>query len=126
MLAQHVLEGKTKGYKNHPQLDRFKEVKTPVDAINQYLAEVYEEATHRGYRFNSSKIDWDFKKCTMEVTKGQLEYEVSHLLNKLQSRDPKRFEELQQIKIFDTHPLFTLVEGPIASWEILTGNKAHG
>jgi len=25
LLAKHVLEGKTKGYKNHPQLNRFKE-----------------------------------------------------------------------------------------------------
>jgi hypothetical protein len=24
LLAKHVLEGRTKGYRNHPQLDRFK------------------------------------------------------------------------------------------------------
>jgi hypothetical protein len=27
LLAKHVLEGKTKGYKNHPQLNRFKRSK---------------------------------------------------------------------------------------------------
>ena len=32
LLAKHVLEGKTKGYKNHPQLNRFREVKN-IDTI---------------------------------------------------------------------------------------------
>jgi len=47
LLAQHVLEGKTKGYKNHPQLDRFKRSKKPIEVINQYLAGVYAEALTR-------------------------------------------------------------------------------
>jgi hypothetical protein len=33
LLAKHVLEGKTKGYKNHPQLNRFKKSEKPLDAI---------------------------------------------------------------------------------------------
>jgi hypothetical protein len=36
LLAKNVLEGKTKGYKNHPQLDRFKSASKPSDAINYY------------------------------------------------------------------------------------------
>ena len=36
LLAQHVLDGKTKGYKNHPQLYRFKETDNPSQTINQY------------------------------------------------------------------------------------------
>lgn len=47
LLAKHVLEGKTKGYKNHPQLDRFKARPDPVNAINAYLAEVFHEAERR-------------------------------------------------------------------------------
>ncbi|MGH2666461.1 pyrimidine dimer DNA glycosylase/endonuclease V [Flavobacterium sp.] len=47
LLAKHVLEGKTKGYKNHPQLNRFKEAKYPIDSINQYLSEVYFEAVNK-------------------------------------------------------------------------------
>jgi len=37
LLAKHVLEGKTKGYKNHPQLNRFKIYSKPLEAINFYL-----------------------------------------------------------------------------------------
>jgi hypothetical protein len=55
LLAKHVLEGKTKGYKNHPQLDRFKQSVSPVEMINQYLAEVYIEASKRNYNFNKEK-----------------------------------------------------------------------
>lgn len=68
LLAKHVLEGKTKGYKNHPQLDRFKALSNPVNAINAYLAEVYHEAERRGYAFNRDKIQWDFTQETMTVT----------------------------------------------------------
>ena len=47
LLAKHVLEGKTKGYKNHPQLNRFKALQNPANAINAYLAEIYHEAERR-------------------------------------------------------------------------------
>jgi len=120
LLAQHVLEGKTKGYKNHPQLDRFKRSKKPTEAINQYLAEVYIEATSRGYNFNKEKIDWNFRRSKMNVTTRQLDYELKHLLKKLQTRDPKKHKELKSIKAIDTHPIFKLIEGEIEKWEILT------
>ena len=120
LLAKHVLEGKTKGYKNHPQLNRFKEAINPLDAINQYLSEIYIEATNRNYNFDKQKINWDFTKAKMNVTSGQLNYEVSHLLKKLETRDIKKFEELNANLIFETHPLFKLVDGPIEKWEITT------
>ncbi len=44
LLAKNVLTGNTKGYKNHPQLLRFKNTENPLDAINQYLTEIYKEA----------------------------------------------------------------------------------
>jgi len=56
ILAQKVLEGKTKGYKNHPQLNRFKNTDNPVGAIAVYLKYVAEEADKRGYNFDSNKI----------------------------------------------------------------------
>ena len=37
LLAQAVLLGKTKGYKNHPQLERFRESSDPEGAIADYL-----------------------------------------------------------------------------------------
>jgi hypothetical protein len=119
LLAKHVLEGRTKGYKNHPQLHRFKELKKPLDGINHYLSEVYLEASARGYSFDRNKIDWKFKPVVMNVTKGQRDYEVMHLLNKLKIRDPEKYNLLKDKKTFKTHPLFKVVPGKIADWEIV-------
>ena len=49
LLAQKVLLGKTKGYKAHPQLARFREAGDPVAVIASYLAAVHQEAAARGY-----------------------------------------------------------------------------
>ena len=51
LLAKHVLEGKTKGYKNHPQLNRFKKAENPLHLMNEYLSFVYQESLRRGYNF---------------------------------------------------------------------------
>jgi hypothetical protein len=119
LLAKKVLENKTKGYKNHPQLDRFKNAKNPLDAIDQYLAEVHKEACRREYNFDREKINWDFKKSKLTVTKGQLEYEKNHLLNKLEKRDSEKFREIRKIKSFDTQSLFVETEGEVENWEII-------
>lgn len=120
LLAKHVLENKTKGYRNHPQLDRFKKAKRPSDAINQYLSEIYKEATNRNYRFDGNKIDWKFKPGKITVTDGQLEYEVLHLLKKLKVRDTTKFKEVKSIKNYDTLELFTVIKGEIEKWEIVS------
>lgn len=120
LLAKHVLEGKTKGYKNHPQLNRFKNSERAVDAINNYLAIVHREATNRQYNFDDKKINRDFSPASLSVTKGQLNYEATHLLNKLKTRDPKKYQDLKNLKSFEPHPLFNLIEGDIEDWEIIT------
>ncbi|MEM5879252.1 MAG: pyrimidine dimer DNA glycosylase/endonuclease V [Candidatus Aenigmatarchaeota archaeon] len=56
LLAKKVLENKTKGYRNHPQLIRFKKYKDPLFAINAYLLEVYKEGIKRGCKFEIRKI----------------------------------------------------------------------
>jgi hypothetical protein len=53
LLAQKVLQGKTKGYRHHPQLIRFQSRLRPEAAIAVYLAAVLVEAQHRGYNFDS-------------------------------------------------------------------------
>jgi hypothetical protein len=119
LLAKKVLEGKTVGYRNHPQLNRFKLAKRPVEAINQYLSEIYLESLNRNYHFDIQKIDWHFKKSKLPVTTGQLNYEVKHLLAKLKTRDINKYEELRTESAYDIHPLFTLVKGDIEKWELL-------
>lgn len=118
LLAKHVLEGRTKGYNNHPQLIRFKEMTNPSHAINYYLSEIYEEAESRHYRFDKSKIDPDFKPVKMTVTRGQLDYEMKHLLNKLKLRDKDRFVQLSRVKTIDPAGIFQVVAGGVADWEI--------
>ncbi|MCX6152769.1 MAG: pyrimidine dimer DNA glycosylase/endonuclease V [Candidatus Kapabacteria bacterium] len=123
LLAKHVLEGRTKGYRNHPQLDRFKSFESPLDAINQYLSEIYKEAARIGYNFDIEKINWDFKESRIAVTLGQINYESAHFLRKLKIRDFKKYTELSNVKTFDTHPLFYLVEGGIENWERINKDK---
>jgi len=126
LLAKHVLEGTTKGYRNHPQLNRFKAMKNPVEVMNQYLSEIYIEASGRNYNFDKQKINWNFKKTKMNVTTGQLNYEAAHLLNKLNARDIKKYEELKSILTFDPHPLFKAVDGSVENWEIIMNRNASG
>jgi hypothetical protein len=57
LLAKKVLEGKTKGYKNHPQLIRFMGSKYPLEQINIFLGEVYNESLKRGYKFDKAKFE---------------------------------------------------------------------
>lgn len=119
LLAQHVLDGKTSGYRNHPQLNRFKNSKKSTDSINQYLAAVYNESVKRGYNFNKNKINWDFRESTLSVTQGQLKYEFDHLLKKLESRDSVKFQKLCNESEIDAHPLFKIIDGGIEDWEII-------
>jgi hypothetical protein len=119
LLAKHVLEGKTKGYKNHPQLDRFKKSQNSVESINQYLSIIYQEAVVRGYNFNKSKINWDFTPTIIPVTKGQVNFEITHLLKKLKVRDPEKYKDLTKKIIFYVHPIFKKKPGAIESWEII-------
>ncbi len=120
LLAKNVLEGNTKGYKNHPQLNRFKAEENPLEAINQYLAEVWNEATRRGYNFDRNKIDFDFQKIKIDVTLGQLQYEFNHLLKKLEQRDPDRYKQFEKLKMVDCAEIFDVKEGEIEKWEIIS------
>jgi hypothetical protein len=119
LLAKHVLEGKTKGYKNHPQLIRFKKQENPIHCINHYLSFVYDEALKRNYNFNKDKIDFTFSNCGIEVTKGQMDFERKHLLGKLKTRDINLFNKFSSIENLDANPIFTVTEGEVEDWEII-------
>jgi Pyrimidine dimer DNA glycosylase len=119
LLAKHVLEGKTEGYRYHPQLNRFKSSGNAVGCINQYLTAVYENSLERGYNFNKNKINPCFIPARLTVTEGQLKFEMAHLLKKLEKRDPERFHELSHLEKIDAHPLFNIINGEIEEWEII-------
>ena len=117
LLAQKVLQGLTKGYRSHPQLHRFRDSKTPVTTISAYLWAVHDEAGHRGYSFDSSKIARKRRPRTLTVTQRQLEFELWHLIAKLRLRDPERYGALCRHRAITAHPLFTVIAGEIEAWE---------
>lgn len=117
LLARAVLAGDTTGYRNHPQLDRFRERRNPVATIDCYLSRVFDEACERRYKFDASKIS--YRKCrhgSLVVASGQIEYEWEHLLAKLKVRDRQRWTG-ERHRSPKPHPCFLVVDGPVASWE---------
>ncbi len=117
LLAKAVLRGETRGYTQHPQLERFKAHSQPRSAINSYLAAIYAEATRRGYAFDRSKISPVEEVQPILVSSGQLAYEWQHLQNKLSARNPAIFAKWHATLTPVCHPLFQAEPGPVASWE---------
>ena len=118
LLAQKVLQGETKGWRNHPQLNRFKEHPEPMQAVGYYLVEINIESLERGYNYNYSKIlepvDIVDK---IPINLGQIEYEYKILMKRLKTRTPKRYQINQNTEEIMPHPLFETREGPPESWE---------
>ena len=122
LLAKKVLEGNTRGYKNHPQLLRFRNSEDPRAAINLYLSYILEEASNRNYIFNRDKIEWELcsEDCPLiQVTSGQMEYESEHLLSKLKVREPRKFLDVITLRPFLPHPLFEIIPGGVEDWEVV-------
>lgn len=117
LLAQKVLAGQTRGYRNHPQLERFKRQSDPQAAIAAYLTEVQREAARRGYSFDAGKIASHGKVRRIPVNDGQVAYELQHLRTKLALRDPAALARLPERP--EVHPLFRVVEGGIEEWEVV-------
>lgn len=88
LLAQAVLRGETKGYRNHPQLQRFRMQLSPRACIAEYLRAVHAESLERGYRFDERRIAHPGTSARLSVTGGQLDFEWRHLLAKLEARAP--------------------------------------
>lgn len=117
LLAQAVLLGKTKGYVHHPQLNRFRALRSPVAGIASYLRSVYEESTQRGYDFDSSRIESNRVRRRIPETRGQLEYEWSLLKSKLTGRSPEQVRRIGKITRPRPHPLFEIIPGEVRDWE---------
>ncbi len=119
LLAQAVLLGRTQGYQYHPQLLRFRAAPAPGEAIAAYLRFVHAEAEKRGYHFEATKIGRVGKVELLPVTRGQLHYEWRHLIGKLKTRAPSWLEQFVAVKEPDLHPLFRVITGGIAEWEVV-------
>jgi hypothetical protein len=118
LLAQAVLSGATNGYRSHPQLERFRAQASPGASIGAYLAGIADEADSRDYSFDRAKIlAAPDAAGLIPVTTGQLAYEWQHLLAKLARRSPAVAARWTGLAAPEPHPLFTVVDGGIASWE---------
>jgi Pyrimidine dimer DNA glycosylase len=124
LLAQAVLRGRTRGYRRHPQLDRFRRCASPVGAIAEYLRGVRAEAVRRGYRFDGTRIARGRAGARLPVSRGQLAYEWAHLIQKLGRRDRRWLKSLGAVRRPQAHPLFRVVAGGVAVWERTRGGKA--
>lgn len=118
LLAQKVLAGLTKGYRHHPQLTRFYKQADAQGAIAAYLREVQGEAERRGYNFDAGKIGRCAEGLHIAVTDGQMDYELTHLRAKLAVRDAAALQRIAEVKYFEPHPLFVMVQGTVEDWEV--------
>jgi hypothetical protein len=117
LLAQAVLQGKTRGYRHHPQLVRFRGLRDAVAAIATYLVTVHREAVRRGYAFDAHKINNRRTRARKAETAGQLRYEWQHLKTKLSKRSSALLSECAKVGEPLPHPLFRIVSGPVRNWE---------
>jgi hypothetical protein len=122
LLAQSVILGKTKGWKNHPQLIRFKHTQNPIETIGYYLKKIYEESCKRGYKYNKNKITKSLENIEkIKITSGQIKYEYKILKERIKKRSPKKYQEILKQEINGEfpkpHPLFTIIEGDVEQWE---------
>jgi hypothetical protein len=117
LLARAVLRGKTRGYRHHPQLERFLAHAAPRAAISAYLAAIHAEATARGYSFDRRKIGPVRPVRAIAARTGQVAYEWRHLLLKLAVRNPNLHRRWRTVRVPRCHPLFRRVRGSVEPWE---------
>ncbi len=126
LLARKVLQNRTRGYRSHPQLSRFRARPDPISCIDSYLAAVYEEAAARGYSFDRTKLGRRRAVARMAETSGQLACEWRHLKRKLRTRNPSLLRKLSKIRSPEPHPLFRIVPGAVRSWERARDHHRRG
>ncbi len=116
LLARKVLLGLTRGYRSHPQLERFRQSPDPQAAVENYLYQLFLEAGRRGFSFSAALVTPPAEPLlgAIELTSGQLEFETGHLRRKVELRSPAELHRLDRPR---PHPLFRLVSGPPSSWE---------
>jgi hypothetical protein len=117
LLAQKVLSGATRGYRNHPQLLRFWSSSDPMSSIAAFLREIASEAERRGYKFDVRKIAGSRSAQKIRETRGQLHYEWAHLKRKLRVRAPAIARKMRGVEKPEPHPLFRIIRGDVRKWE---------
>ena len=105
LLAQKVLQGITRGYLNHPQLERFRSNPHTVTAVATYLRAVHEQSILCSYSFNADKIV--VHPSTNSLYAWTVLFEVEHFKTELKIRSPAGFRDLLSVKEITVQPLFS-------------------
>lgn len=106
LLARKVLEGRTKGYRHHPELKKFSAARDPVKAANAYLFFVWKESARRGYCFDKSKLYPGPKSLKIPISGKIVKEEFSLLKKKTNIRSPETYRMLLKVKRPFLHPIF--------------------
>lgn len=123
LLAQAVISGKTAAYRNHPQLARFMKYCEPLQAIGSYLVAIHKESVKRNFGYDFGKILYTNELHEiLQVTEGQVFYELNHLLEKLKMRDFVKYQQLKGLNNIKVNSIFHVVKGDIEDWEKVHGN----
>ena len=117
LLAQAVLAERTKGYRHHPQLLRFRAHPEPLAAMGSYLQAVWDESVKRGYSFDRKRVISARSEVLIPVSSAQMDYEWAHLSKKMARRNPAWLAKWPPCPLLEPHPLFASYPGPIEAWE---------
>ena len=99
----------SRGYYNHPQLNRFKKCTNSKDYLKNYMYFVWEEASSRDYNFNLDKLGFiPFIKNRLVVDKSQISFEINHLYSKMKKRSIPQFSKSVEVEKVLLNPIFTL------------------
>jgi len=79
----------------------------------------------RGYHFDASKIATRRHEGKIATARGQLDYEWAHLKAKLRVRAPDVLAGLKDIERPTPHPLFRIVPGGVADWEVVAASASR-
>jgi hypothetical protein len=116
--AKNEFLTKFSGHFSNKQLERFLDLKNPLEAINSYMSSIYREAVKRDFSVDDSFMDWDFDdSIQIPVTAGQISHEISKLKSRLRERDEKKLQKLNGRTFLELHPIFYSVPGTIEEWE---------
>ena len=96
---------------------RFRGTARPIDTMTTYLGYVFDESVKGRYHFDQKKIHHAKSGKTLNVTRGQLLYELEHLRKKLKNRNLYAYKQLRHVAVPDAHPSFREVPGDIEEWE---------
>ena len=98
---------------------RFRQSPAPLKSIAAYLRAVHAEASRRGYCFDAGKIGASGRVKPIAASRGQRDYEWARLRAKLRTRAPTWLAGLGKVARPSVHPLFRMVPGPVADWEVV-------